>query len=81
MSSEDVDLFRQIKHAFNHTSIITKYTFNNLKVRQINNHKVMSVALRAVGRLLERVRRELQAQQAQYDSLLRAMEDAPPAVL
>ena len=30
---------------------------------------------------LERVRRELQAKQAQYDSLLRAMEDAPPAVL
>jgi hypothetical protein len=30
---------------------------------------------------LERVRRELQAKQAQYDSLLRAMEAAPPAVL
>ena len=30
---------------------------------------------------LERVRSELQAKQAQYDSLLRAMEDAPPAVL
>ena len=30
---------------------------------------------------LERVRRELEAKQAQYDSLLRAMEDAPPAVL
>ena len=30
---------------------------------------------------LERVRRELHAKQAQYDSLLRAMEDAPPAVL
>ena len=30
---------------------------------------------------LERVRRELQAKQAQYDPLLRAMEAAPPAVL
>ena len=30
---------------------------------------------------LERVRRELHAKQAQYDSLLRAMEAAPPAVL
>ena len=30
---------------------------------------------------LERVRRELQAKHAQYDSLLRAMEAAPPAVL